>query len=221
MKTLLFNLIASSELFGIEFIDIEDFTELIVRFIFNILIVLFIVRYLYYVNAKSKDYFFSYVIISTIVFFLCFLLENVKLQLGFALGLFAIFGILRYRTSTIPIKEMTYLFLVIGISVINALANKKVSYAELLITNCAILTLTWAGEKFWKYKSESLKTITFEKPELIQPGKREELLKELNKRTGIKINRIRIGNIDYLRDSVNITIYYYDRDNPDNYSGKV
>ena len=140
--------------------------------------------------------------------------------MGFALGLFAIFGILRYRTTTIPIKEMTYLFLVIGISVINALANKKVSYAELLLTNFTILIIAWGGEKFWLYKSESCKTISFEQPDLIQPEKREELLKLLTQRTGIKINRIRIGNIDYLRDSVNITIYYYDRENPDNYSGE-
>jgi len=129
----------AAKVFGIELVDKVDFFELIVRFAFNFLVVFVGVRWLYYPIAKRKDYLFTYILISAVVFLLCFLLENVKLQLGFALGLFAIFGIIRYRTDAIPIKEMTYLFLVIGISVINALANKampslfsQISYSFLL-----------------------------------------------------------------------------------------
>jgi len=118
-------ILADVEIFGSDFFDKKDFIELLVRSAFNFLIVGYIVRYLYYPVTKNKDYLFTYLLISVTVFFLCFLLENVKLELGFALGLFAIFGIIRYRTDAIPIKEMTYLFIVIGISVMNALVNKK------------------------------------------------------------------------------------------------
>ena len=141
------------------------------------------------------------------------LLDNVKLELGFALGLFAIFGIIRYRTDPIPIKEMTYLFLVIGISVINALANKKISYLELVFANFFIIGITYGLEKIWLVKHESRKNISYEKIELIKPDKREELLLDLKERTGIDIIRIEIGRIDFLRDTVNIRIFYYDEEN--------
>jgi len=151
--------------------------------------------------------------ISVLVFLLCYLLENVKLQLGFAFGLFAIFSILRYRTFAIPIKEMTYLFLLIGISVINALANKKISWAELLFTNLALAFLIYGLEKFWLLKHESSKQILYEKVDMIHPQKRNELIKDLETRTGIKINRIDIGRIDYLRDTAKLIIYYYESGN--------
>ena len=130
--------ISDIELFGADLFDQKDFIELLARSIFNFLIVGYIVRYLYYPATKNKDYLFTYLLISVTVFFLCFLLENVKLELGFALGLFAIFGIIRYRTDPIPIKEMTYLFIIIGISVMNALVNKKISHAEVVFTNLTI-----------------------------------------------------------------------------------
>jgi hypothetical protein len=140
------------------------------------------------------------------------LLESVKLQIGFAFGLFAIFGILRYRTNSIPIKEMTYLFILLGISVINALANKKISWAELAFTNAALVFIIYGLERLWLLKHESSKNIIYEKVDLIHPEKREELKKDLEARTGLKINRIEIGRIDYLRDVARLIIYYYDYD---------
>jgi hypothetical protein len=202
----------SVEIFGIDLIDTEDFFELLIRFSFNALIILIIVRLLYYPMAKRKDYLFTYILISTIIFLLCFLLDNVKLELGFALGLFAIFGIIRYRTNPIPIKEMTYLFLVIGVSVINALANKKVSYAELIFTNLIILITTYILEHVMLVRHESTKTIEYERIDLITKDKREELIKDLESRTGIKLNRVEIGRINFLRDTVRIKIYYYEDD---------
>ncbi len=202
----------ASEVFGIELIEKADFFELIVRFAFNFLVVFVGVRWLYYPIAKRKDYLFTYILISTVVFLLCFLLENVKLQLGFALGLFAIFGIIRYRTDAIPIKEMTYLFLVIGISVINALANKKVSYAELVFTNLVLLFVAFLLEHVFLLKHESTKTVLYEKIDLIKKNRREELLRDLEERTGLKINRIEIGRINFLRDTVRIKVYYYETD---------
>ena len=142
-----------------------------------------------------------------------FLLENIKIELGFALGLFAIFGIIRYRTRQIPIREMTYLFLVIGISVINALANSKVSYAELIFTNIAVLMVTYLLEKVFLLKHETKKVINYENVELIKPENRAELIKDLELRTGINIIRVEIGRIDYLRDSARVIIYYFESEN--------
>ena len=138
-----------ARLFGIKYINTEDFMELLVRFIFNFGVALIIVRAIYYPITRRKDYLFTYLMFSVIVFFLCQLLSSVKLGVGFALGLFAIFGIIRYRTDPIPIKEMTYLFVVIGLAAINGLANKKISYAELIFTNVSIIAITYVLEKLW------------------------------------------------------------------------
>lgn len=201
------------ELFNIEIIDIEDFTELIIRFLLNFIVVFVAVRFLYYKVRRRRDYLFTYILIATVVFLLCFLLENVKLELGFALGLFAIFGIIRYRTQQIPIKEMTYLFLVIGISVINALSNKKISYAELLTTNALMLIVTYGLERMMMLKHESRKSIIYEKIELIKPEKRSEMKLDLEERTGLTINRVEVGKIDFLRDTARVNIYYYEDEN--------
>jgi hypothetical protein len=197
-------------LLGLDIIHIDNFSELLLRFALNLIMVVLIVRVLYYPVTRRKDYLFAYVLISVLIFLLCFLLENVKLQLGFAFGLFAIFGILRYRTYAIPIKEMTYLFLLIGISVINALANKKISWAELIFTNLILVFIVYGLEKLWLLKHESSKQIIYEKIDMIQPEKRKELISDLEVRTGLKINRIDIGKIDFLRDTARIIIYYYE-----------
>jgi len=202
--------ISEIELFGADLFDQQDFIELLVRSIFNFLIVGYIVRYLYYPATKNKDYLFTYLLISVTVFFLCFLLENVKLELGFALGLFAIFGIIRYRTDPIPIKEMTYLFIIIGISVMNALVNKKISHAEVVFTNLIFIALTYALEKIWLLKHESRKNITFEKIELILPERRQELLEDLKQRTGLDITRVEVKSIDFLRDTAQLRIFFFD-----------
>lgn len=200
------------EFLNIELMNWEDFIDLVIRTIFNLGVVLYLVRYLYYRSTPRKDYLFTYILISLVVFFMCFLLENIKLELGFALGLFAIFGIIRYRTRQIPIREMTYLFLVIGISVINALANAKVSYAELLLTNIILLLIAYLLEKVFLLKHESKKVINYENVELIKPENREELIADLEDRTGLIINRVEIGRIDYLRDSARVFIYYFEDD---------
>jgi len=167
------------------------------------------VRWLYYSTTKRKDYLFTYILISTLIFLLCYLLASVKLQIGFALGLFAIFGIIRYRTSSIPIKEMTYLFLTIGVSIINALADTKTSVAEVLFTNFVIIAITFCMEKIWLLKHELTKTIIYEKIDLIKPEKHPELMEDLKERTGIKnIKRIEIGKIDFLKDSCTIQIFF-------------
>jgi hypothetical protein len=202
----------SIEFLGTPLFDPEDFLKLIVKTVFNLIIITVIIRYIYYPVTKNKDYLFTYFLISMTVFLLCVLLDSVKLQLGFALGLFAIFGIIRYRTDPIAIKEMTYLFLVIGISVVNALSNKKISYAELVFANFMIVFLTYGMEKIWLLRHQSRKNITYEKIELIVPEKREELIADLKARTGIDVIRVEIRRIDFLRDTANLRIFYYEED---------
>ena len=135
-----------------------------------------------------------------------------KQQLGFALGLFAIFGIIRYRTDAIPIKEMTYLFLVIGISVVNALANKKISHAELVFANLLIVFVTFGMERIWLLRHEIQRNITYEKIDLILPEKRQELIADLRARTGLDIVRVEIRRIDFLKDTVSLRVFYYEDD---------
>lgn len=171
---------------GIEIIDLPSFLELAGRFALNMVVILILVRWLYYSTTKRKEYLFTYILISSLIFLLCYLLAGVKLQIGFALGLFAIFGIIRYRTSSIPIKEMTYLFLIIGVSIINALADTKTSVAEILFTNFVIIVITFCMEKIWLQKHELSKIIIYEKINLIKPENNQDLLNDLQERTGIR-----------------------------------
>jgi hypothetical protein len=186
----------------------EDFQQLLIRFGLNLLVTLIVVFLIYAKNSRRKDFYFSYIAISITIFTLCFLLESVKLELGFALGLFAIFGIIRYRTDAIPIKEMTYLFVVIGISVINALSNKKVSYVELLFTNMVVVFTMWALEKILNLRQEASLKIIYEKVENLHALNKEELITDLEARTGIKIKRFEILEINFMRDIAKIMIYH-------------
>ena len=200
------------EFLGTPVFDSEDFWKMVVKTAFNLIVITVIVRYIYYPVTKNKDYLFTYFLISLTVFLLCVLLDSVKLQLGFALGLFAIFGIIRYRTDPIPIKEMTYLFLVIGISVVNALSNKKISHAELVFANFLIVFVTYGMERLWLLKHQSRKNITYEKIELIVPERRAELIADLKERVGVDVIRVEVRRIDLLKDTANLRIFYYEKD---------
>ena len=200
------------EFLNIELMNWEDFWDLVIRASFNMFMILILVRVLYYRITPRKEYLFTYILISAVVFFMIMLLENVGVEIGFALGLFAIFGMLRYRTQQIPIREMTYLFLVIGVSVINSLANRRVSYSELLLTNAVIILSTYLLEKVFLMKTETKKLIFYEKIDLIKPEKREEMIADLIERTGLPIHRVEIERIDYLRDTARINIFYFEND---------
>ena len=210
--SLLLILLDGLEFLGTPLFDSKDFLKLLVKTVFNMTIILLIVRYIYYPITKNKDYLFTYFLISLTVFLLCILLDSVKIELAFALGLFAIFGIIRYRTDPIPIKEMTYLFLVIGISVINALANKKISYTELIFANLMIVGVTYGLERIWLLRHETRKNIIYEKIDLIGPDKRQELLADLKERTGIDVVRVEIRRVDFLKDIAYLRIFYYEND---------
>ena len=200
------------EFLGTPLFDSKDFWRMVSKTIFNLIIITIIVRYIYYPVTKNKDYLFTYFLISLTVFLLCVLLDSVKLQLGFALGLFAIFGIIRYRTDPIAIKEMTYLFLVIGVSVVNALSNKKISHAELVFANLLIVFVTYGMERLWLLKHETRKNIIYEKIELIVPERRAELIADLKERVGVDVIRVEVRRIDLLKDIANLRIFYYEDD---------
>jgi len=210
---------------GIRWIHFEDFLGLIIRLVVHLVFTVVLVRYIYYPIAKRKDFLFTYLMFSVTIFLMCFLLESVKLQMGFALGLFAVFGIIRYRTDAIPIKEMTYLFVVIGMSVMNALINKKISLAELAFANMVILGLTYGMERVWLLRHEAQKLIVYENIDLIKIGREDELKADIENRTGIKINRVEIGKIDFLKDTALLKIYFFEDEQgsqmDDSFSGNI
>ena len=194
-----------------EMFSVAGLPELLIRFGINLAVIILLVRWLYYSATRRKDYLFTYILISTVVFLLCYLLESVSLQIGFALGLFAIFGIIRYRTNPMPIKEMTYLFLVIGVSVINAL-TAGTSLFEILFANVAVVLIAFALEKVWLLRHTSSKAIVYEKINLIVPEKYNEMIEDLQQRTGItEIKKVEIGAINFLKDTCRMIIYYEDK----------
>lgn len=203
---------ASNSFFGMQFFMLEEFLSFLFRFGFNFGIVFAISRYIYYPLSRKKEYLFTFTLISSVVFLICFLLDNVKLQMGLALGLFAIFGIIRYRTDAIPIKEMTYIFIVIGLSVINSLANKKISFSEILLANALIFFITYGLEKVWFLKHEIKKTIRYENIENIKLENYYKLKEDLENRLGLVINRVELGRVDFLNDTAIVSIFYYEED---------
>jgi len=206
------------QIFDIQLINAPKFLELVLRSLFNAMVVFILVRFLYYPVARRKEYFFSYILISAIVFLVTYSLVSVaELSTGVAIGLFALFGILRFRTSQIPVKEMTYLFLVIGISVINAMLNSETSYLELLFINMIILVTAWIAELIWQKDNTNSKFIDYEKIELIKPEKRAELIADLKERTGLNVTHVTIGRINYMRDTVRIRIYFKEEKSDDHF----
>ena len=196
------------EVLGTEFFDLEDFSKLLFKFGINFIFLIIIVRLIYYRIKDDKDYVFTFIMFNILTFFICFLLRKVPMQMGFALGLFAVFGILRYRTEAIPIRHMTYLFIVIGISMINALSNKSISIFELIFTNGFITLITYLIDRVWFQTLEESKNILYEKIDLIKPENQEDLIKDLKERTGLPIHAVKVEKIDFLRDTASITIYY-------------
>lgn len=182
-----------------------DMWELLIRFAFNAIVVTCIIHLLYYPKSRRKDYYFTFSLISVSIFFLIFLLGGVKLKVGFALGLFAIFGIIRYRTESMPVREMTYLFVIIAISVINALASHLV---QALVANVLFVGWIWICESSNWIKHIACKLVLYDRPELTDPAREAELLEDLKKRTGLDITRVEVGHIDFLRDTAMLKVYY-------------
>ena len=187
--------------------DWGGLTELILRVFLNVAVVALIVRVFYYPKSKRRDYFVTFILISISVFLIIFLMGGVKLKTGVALGLFAIFGIIRYRTESVPIREMTSLFLIIAVSTINAL-DSSISYVELLATNLLFIISIWAMESNRWVKHVASKLVLYDNVSLITPEREGELIEDLKKRTGLDIQRVEVGAIDFSKDTVMVKIYY-------------
>jgi len=195
------------ELLGIPLFD-DDFYKMIIRFLLNLFFLTAVVKYIYYKKSQKKEYLFTFYLIGIVVFFLCFTLKKYELDLGMALGLFAIFGILRYRTMPLEVKEMTYLFVVIGIAVMNGLSNKKMSYAEIIAANSIIVLTLYILERYWTRTEVFSKEVLYETIENIRPENHDKLKEDLEKRLGVTIIRFEIGNVNFLRDVAKITVHY-------------
>jgi hypothetical protein len=195
------------ELFGIPFFD-DDFYKMVFRFFINFFFLTILIKFSYYKFSKKADYLFTFYLVGTIVFFLCFTLKKYEIDLGLALGLFAIFGILRYRTDPLKVKEMTYLFIVIGISLINALSNKKMSYTEILVANSTVVLMAYFLDRYWNQQKTFSKDILYESLKHIRPEHHEQLKTELEEKLGFKILSISLGQIDFKTETVKIKIRY-------------
>ena len=206
------------DLFGVTLFDPQQFISLVIRFFINLVVVVAISRYFYYPHSRRRDYMFIFILMSMSIFLLVSLMEGGGMELGAAMGLFAIFGIMRFRTEAVPIREMTYLFMLIAVSVINAVAQGDYHPKALYWDGVGIVTIVFVNLVFvfmaWLFESTKIlsdscsKYIKYDNVALVAPDKREELKADLEKRTGLKIQRIEVGMIDYLKDAVLIRIFY-------------
>ena len=177
-------------------------------FALNLVSSLVVVRLIYHMAAKRRDFVFTFMLVSTAVFLLCRLLAGVEIDLAFALGLFAIFGIIRYRTNAIPIREMTYLFIVITLAVIYALAPLAASWLEIAMANVLIWGLSYVLERLWFVEHLATKIVIYDRIDLLHEGRRHELIADLEQRTGVTIVHLEIGKVDLLRDTANLKIHF-------------
>ena len=182
----------------------------LVKFGIHLLFCFTIVHFFYYRKSRRGDYYFTFLLFSVITFLLLFLLQDSKMEAAVAIGLFAIFGMIRYRTESIAIRDMTYLFEVIGLSVINGF-SKTVTYGDftmLVLFNVLILAVNLLLESLRFLNRESTKIILYEKIDLIKPEKYPELLADLRLRTGLDITKAEVGHINFLKDTAYIKITY-------------
>ena len=188
-------------------IDMAVFLPIVLRFLFNTIVVWMITHWLYFPKSRRREYYFTFMLIGISVFFLINLLGGTHIKIEFALGLFAIFGIIRYRTESMPVREMTYLFMIIAISVINGL-SASLGWVALVMVNLCFFLTTLVFENIKVRGSLAVKMVQCDRIELIKPERREELLADLKERTGLDIVRLEIGGIDFLRDMSVIKLYY-------------
>ena len=202
----------------------QSLTELGIRFFLNLLVCWIIVQFFYYRKSRRRDYYFTFMVFSSAMLMLLYIMGNVEVGVGLTLGLFAIFGVIRYRTETVPIREMTYLFVIIGLAAVNGLAPvyKLVGAVSdnphyvlsagtvgiMALANALMVGLIWVLESEKLLRHTSAKLVLYDRIDLIVPEKRAELIADLEKRVGVKVENLEIGHVDFLKDSAFIKIYY-------------
>ncbi|MBR1517457.1 MAG: DUF4956 domain-containing protein [Bacteroidales bacterium] len=200
---------------GVPVFDGPSLWNLLIRFAFNLVVCWVIIHFFYYRKSRRRDYYFTFMMFSASIFLLLFLLQNLAIEIGFALGLFAIFGMIRYRTTTVPIREMTYLFAIIAISIINGF-GMTTSYTALIVTNILLILLTWLLESLGLSRQLATKLIIYDKIELVHESRRSELVDDLKQRTGLDIDHVMVGHINYLKDIAFIKVFYHASTTEDN-----
>lgn len=191
----------------------------LVNFLINTFVVWVMVHFLYFRKSRRRDFYFTFTLLGVAIYFLVysmiFVLEDMKGKagIGLGIGLFGIFSIMRYRTDTMPVREMTYLFIIIALAVVNALAS-TMPIIELIITNLIVVVAIVICE--WRLKTDAVKLIQYDKIELITPDKRNELVADLKKRTGLDITKVEVGAIDMLRDMAVLRVHYRSTDKGSN-----
>lgn len=183
-------------------------TDLFAGFAVNLIVALLIVRGIYYPARHDKNFIFTYLAFNSVIYFVMTFLTSAELSIGVGFGLFAIFSVLRYRTAEMSTREMTYLFILIALPVMNSVLMRGSEWVLLLTSNLAVVAVLYVLEKGWGFRYEAVQHVKFDRVDLIQPGQRAALLEELRRRTGLPVSRIEVGRINYLDDSVELTLFY-------------
>jgi hypothetical protein len=186
----------------------SELTSVLIGFFFNLIVAIILVRFIYFPSTHSKRYVLTFLAFNTVIYFVLHFLISIEIGIGVGFGLFAIFTILRYRTDPLPVREMTYLFIIAALPVMNATNTSNASWSTLIAANFIILLLMFVLEKGWGFKFESSKRVIYEKIELIHPERRAELIADLENRMGIKIKRVAVGKVNFLKDTAELTIFY-------------
>ena len=198
---------STMDFLGVPLFDAQSLWTTLIRFVFNFLVCWVIIHCFYYKKANRKDYYFTFLMFAVVIFLIISLMENMKMNIAYALGLFAIFGMIRYRTETIKIREMTYLFVVMGLSIVNGMALST-SYSELVLVNLLTVLAIWLLDGTKLLKHTAMKIILYDRIENTKHGKEEDLKADLIERTGLDISKVEVGHIDYLRDVAFVKVYY-------------
>jgi len=198
-----------SELFGSNLVvSWLDLGRLLVRLLLDLAFATVVIRLIYYRLYRNREYVFTYFLFNLITFCLCLVLRKVSTHIGLALALFGVFGILRYRTEQIRIRDLTYLFIVIGIGVLNAFADQGVSIAELLAVDVVIVVTTAILELGSSRSMERSTLMCYDQLDLLRPGNEEKLIADINAKTGLTVVRVEINRVDLLRDAADITVFH-------------
>ena len=202
----------------------QSLTELAIRFFLNLVVCWILVQFFYYRKSRRRDYYFTFMVFSSAMLMLLYMMGNVEVGVGLTLGLFAIFGVIRYRTETVPIREMTYLFVIIALAAMNGLApiyklvgagGSGAHYVldwgatgVAVVANLLVIGLVWILESERLLKHTSAKLILYDRIDLIVPERRAELIADIEKRVGVKVDQVEVGHVDFLRDAAFIKVYY-------------
>jgi len=190
----------------------SDLTTFLLGFLVNFVVGLIIVRFIYYPRTKDKRFVFTYLTFSSVIYFVVSLMANITIGIGVGFGLFAIFRIVRYRTEPMPVREMTYLFVLMSLPVMNSSGMLQTAWPQLLIANTVIILVLWLLEKEWGFEYQLPRHVVYEKIELIQPSRQAEMVADLEARTGRKVERVEVGKIDFLKDTADLRVYFAKED---------